>query len=285
MRVAALAACTVLAVAPPVHADVVEACVEASEEAQARRDRGELQAARALLLTCASADCPAIVQRDCTSWLEDVDARQPSIVPRVRDAAGHDRADVRLLIDGKEVAASLDGRALPVDPGPRRLRVEAEGAAPVEQTLQIRERERGRVVDVVLADLPSKTRPPPPPQPAPRESTGLHIPVASWVLGGVAVAGGAAFTVLGVRAQGEVDKMRSTCAPRCAPDRVDAASREALVANIALGAGVAALGAAVVVVLVSQPREAPPAARRSGPELRLGLGGPAGTGLVLGGRF
>ncbi|AKT38759.1 hypothetical protein [Chondromyces crocatus] len=262
-------------------ADVIETCAEASEEAQARRDRGELRAARALLLTCAAAECPAVVQRDCASWLEDLDMRQPSILLRVRDTAGHERADVRVSIDGEERATVLDGRAISVDPGSRRVRVETQGFAPVEQVLQVRERERGRIVDLVLPSMQPRATP----TPEVRASNGWHVPLSSWVLGGVAVAGGATFAIFGARAQGDVREMRGTCAPHCDADRVDAAKREALVANVALGAGVAALGTGVVLLFMSQPETSTPTTTGARSTLRLHLGHGAGPGLTLDGRF
>ena len=304
-RLAAAAAfAAVLAAALPARAaDVVEACAAASEEAQARRDRGELREARKLLLTCAAEACPAVVRKDCAAWLEDVEARQPSIVLRVRDAAGQDRADVRVSIDGVEAVSSLDGRALAVDPGSRKLRFEAEGAPAVEQTVLVREREQGRVIDVVLA--PAK--PEAPASGGAREGEGgvgdegggLRIPVGAWALGGAAIAGGVVFGVFGARAKGEVDEMRGSCAPDCDPARVDAAKREALVANVALGVGAAAFTGAVVVVLLGQGDEKAPAARARvrgrehgrgrergrGPTMTVGFGGAAGPGVVVRGRF
>jgi hypothetical protein len=73
------------------------------------------------------------------------------------------------------------------------------------------------------------------------------------VLGGVGALGVAGFAWLGLRARGEADAMRSSCAPACPASRVDDARRDALVANLSLGVGAVALGAAAVLWATSSP--------------------------------
>lgn len=271
----------------PARADSIEACASASEEGQVLRDRGELRAARALLVKCAAETCPGVIRKDCAEWLEAVDRKMPSITPRVRDDAGRDLTDVRLLADGEVLATTLDGRAISIDPGPRRLRFERAGAPPAEEAIVVREGEKNRPIDVVLGPAAS-ARPAPPPAPSgepPDTGGGFRVPIASWVLAGVAVAGAGSFVFFGVRAKGEVDEMRSSCAPFCEPARVDAARRDALIANISLGVGAAALVAGGVLVLVSQPASTSPAkgAAASFPaSLRVGVGP---SGVKLGGVF
>jgi hypothetical protein len=265
----------VIAPASRALADTVEACATASEEGQVLRDRGELRDARALLVKCAAETCPAVIRKDCAEWLEAVDRRMPSITPRARDDQGRDQTDVRVLADGELLADKLDGRSIAIDPGPRRLRFERAGSPAVEHSIVVREGEKARPIDVVFGAPPAAARPP-----APTGGGGLHIPVASWILGGVAVVGGGGFALFAIRAKGEVDEMRTTCAPGCDPSRVDAAKREALIANIALGVGAAALVTAGVLVLVGQPKSPPAAASL---HLRVGLG--PTPGVVFAGAF
>ena len=79
--------------------------------------------------------------------------------------------------------------------------------------------------------------------------------------------------------------MRSTCAPFCDPGRVDVAKRDALIANISLGVGAAALVTAGALVFVLQPTSTSPSkstAATFATPLRVNLG-PAG--VKLGGVF
>lgn len=274
--------------AKPDEAATVDACAEASEKGQERRDLGKLIDARASFVACAADACPDVIRRDCAEWLADVDKKIPSIVVRARDSEGRDQADVRVFADGKEVAPSLDGRAISLDPGPRSLRFERAGAEAVQESILLREGEKSRLVDIVISGGERRGAPD-----APRLPSGapFSIPVGSWVLGGVAVLGGAGFTYFGLRAKNDVDQMRSTCAPRCDPARVDAARRDVIIANVALGAGVAALGAAVVLAFVGgPPRAAPPAltaaSARSVPQLHINAAPlPSGGVLIVRAQF
>jgi hypothetical protein len=281
---AALAALAALfAPRPAAAADPVDACAEASEQSQVLRDRGELRAARELIVKCASSECPSVIRVDCAEWLTAVDSKMPSIVVRAKDREGRDQVDVRVLFDGKEVAAKLDGRAIPVDPGQHTLRFEQPGSPPVEQSILVREGEKNRFVDVVLG---AAAEPPPPP---PVAEGGFRIPAASWVLAGGAVVGGAGFTYFGLRAKNDVNDMRSTCAPNCPEERVDAAKRDAIIANVSLGVGAAALGVAVVLVITGQPDSTPPAKKAGSsapPRLTAGIApSPGGGSLLLSGSF
>lgn len=213
--------------------DVVEICASASERAQVLRDEGQLVAARAELLTCAAERCPAVVRQDCTTWLPEVEQRLPSIVIRLRNEDGRDVVrDVEVEVDGEVMPASL-GRAFAVDPGPRRIVVRYEEQR-LEDTVVVAE---GQKAQPVAFRLPA-TR-------APVESSSGGVPVGAWVLFGVAAAGGGIFAGLGVHAQSEVDDMRSSCAPRCDPARVDEARSFALAGNVALAVGLAALAGGV----------------------------------------
>jgi hypothetical protein len=104
----------------------------------------------------------------------------------------------------------------------------------------------------------------------------------------VALAGAGSFVFFGLRAKQDVDEMRTSCAPFCDPARVDAARRDALIANISLGVGAAALVTAGVFVFVSQkaPESPSPSSVASSPSssltLRLNLGL---SGVTLGGAF
>ena len=250
-------------------ADDVEVCAGASEEGQELRDRGRLRAARERFVTCAAERCPAIVRKDCAGWLASVEEKLPSLIVRARDTEGRDLVDVAVTVDGEPIAERLDGRALVVDPGSRTLRFAIAGAPEVTRTLLLREGEKGRVVDVVLgvmgregggtgaggaADAGG----------AARAGSGFSVPVSGWILGGLSLAGFGALAGFGLSAKSAVDDMRAGCAPACSPERVDVARRDMILANVGLGVGVLALGAAAIVITVHNRAEpAPSAAARA----------------------
>lgn len=246
--------------------DVVDACASASEKGQELRDQAKLVAARELFVACAAETCPAVVRKDCTTWLAEVDEALPSIAIHARDAGGRDLTEVRVTVDGAELLARLDGRARTLDPGPHEIVFEAHDLPSVTQRILLREREKGRLVDVVLGAKE-------PPKPADR---GFSIPTGAWILGGASLLGFGALAGFGVSAQTAADAMRSSCAPGCSPGRVDEARRDLILANVGLGVGVLALGAAtILVILDNRSPAAPPRAA-----LRL-----EGTGLSLTGAF
>ncbi|WP_433937320.1 hypothetical protein AB3662_22060 [Sorangium cellulosum] len=266
------------------------ACAAAYERAQGLRRDGKLLEAREALITCSQPTCPAAAVADCGPWLAEVEQSLPSVVIAAKDADGRERLDVRVLVDGRLLAAALDGKALPVDPGPRTFRFEPATGPAVEERLLIREGEKNRAITVTLgapaASAPAAPRPPaspaaqPPASPAapplaapaaPPPASSAAPPLASpaappaepsipplaWAAGGVGVAGLAVFAVAGALSLDAEADLRATCAPRCAADDVSAVRVQHAVADIGLGVGVVALGAAAWLYL-TRPAAAPP---------------------------
>ena len=60
-------------------ADDKAACLSASQQAQNLRDAHKLVEARAQLRVCARKECPAVVQRDCLTWLGEVERSLPTV--------------------------------------------------------------------------------------------------------------------------------------------------------------------------------------------------------------
>ncbi len=61
---------------------------------------------------------------------------------------------------------------------------------------------------------------------------------------GIGVVALSSFAYFGLSADGDAADLRRTCAPNCAPDRVDAVRSKLVLANVSLGVGVAAFGVA-----------------------------------------
>jgi hypothetical protein len=100
------------------------------------------------------------------------------------------------------------------------------------------------------------------PPPHPLAAT-RPLPLATWIAGGVSLAGLTAGTVLGVNAMSQRDQLRDSCAPHCSADDVNGVRREAVLANVAFGVGLSAAAVAVVsYVMAPRVRPSAAAARR-----------------------
>lgn len=240
-------------------------CLAMHEEAQVARQEGRFRAARGALLACARSSCPSLLRADCASWLDALVREIPSVVISAESGRG-DEADVRVLIDGQVVAEALDGKEIEVDPGKHVFRFELPPHAPIERTLLIRERERGRPVSVFFGER--QAAPPPPPGSArstleaPSEATtegARPVPLAVYVLGGSALAAAGLFAGVGAAGMAERRSLQASCAPFCGEAQVQSVRTRFLIADLALAAGA---GAAVSAGLLFWLRPAVPSAPR-----------------------
>lgn len=230
------------------HADPT--CISAYEQTQTLRKDGKPVASKAQAGICANPSCPALLVKDCTKWLAELEAVIPTVVLDPRTPAGGVRADVRVKIDGAPPSEKIDGKPLALEPGSHSFVFEADGAAPAERTLDLREGEKNRKVTVTLAPAPlirakAEARP---------------VPLGVWIFGGatvVALATSAVFALDGLGKKSDLDK----CKPHCASADVDAMSSSFTFADVALGAGVMAGAAAVYLFLTRPTAEASPTAR------------------------
>jgi hypothetical protein len=162
--------------------------------------------------------------------------------------------DVRVSIDGKQVASSLDGKALVVDPGTHTFRYEPKDGAAVEERVSIRTGEKNRRLVVTfgaqakITPVPVTTSTPPPSRP---------IPPLFWVGSAFAVAGFAVFAGVGGSSLADESKLRSTCAPNCAESDVHAIRVKHTVADIGLSVGIVSVVVAAVVFFTRPTAQAP----------------------------
>ncbi|WP_156339248.1 hypothetical protein [Chondromyces crocatus] len=222
-------------------------CVEAHANGQGLVREGKFTEAREAFITCGRETCPGAVRKECVQFMGELNEKQPSVVIEARDEIGQPTAEVKVFIDGAEVAGSLDGRAIEVDPGQRAFRYVSSKGKVLERSVLILEGQRNRKLTAVFGYPP-----PPPPEP-------FQIPVLSYVLGGVAAGGLGNFVFWGLLGKSEQGELEDSCAPRCRQEDVDAMRRSYLLADLSLGIGVAALGAATVVALLhNSGKEKPP---------------------------
>jgi hypothetical protein len=252
MRLIALAAsaalCADAARAAPASSEEKEACFRAVDSGQHLRDSRRLVAAKDQFIMCARPVCPGPVKKDCAQWLSEVEATLPTVVLGAKDASGGDVIDVRVSVDGTPLLDKLDGSSIPVDPGPHAFHFEWPGHGSVDLEVLARQGEKNRLVTANFTKATSTAA-----SPVETPAAVSHpTPLGVWVLGGVAVVGGALFTGLAISGQSDVDNLRVTCAPNCSQSSVDSARTKIIVANVALGVGIASLGAATVWFLLSR---------------------------------
>ncbi|MFT3769126.1 MAG: hypothetical protein QM820_27105 [Minicystis sp.] len=232
LHIVALAGFALTAFASSARADVIDQCLASHAQAQRLRIEGKLRAAQQELLVCAANACPAVVRGECGDGLVAVRRDIPTVVVGATGAGNHEVQGVRMIVDGATALDAQRGTAIELDPGPHELRFEAPGVPPVTQSVVIRQGEKNRLLSVTF------------PEPPAAAASSRPFPVASVVLGGVAVAGGVTFAALALSARSDVDHLRQTCVPHCPSSDVNAVRRKLIVADVSVGVGVVALAAA-----------------------------------------
>lgn len=238
--------------APPQSADAraqaSEASCQAVEQTEGMRADGQYRKARAVLLECVNAQCGGDVRRRCAATLQKLDSVTPSIVIRAEDQGGNDLVDVSVSLGDELLVSSLDGMAVPVDPGEHRFVFTRTGEDAVVQTLTIAQGEKFRAIDVVIGSTPRLALPPASASAADAGSGSSERVVASATLIGVGVIGVGSYAYLGLRARSGEEAL-TRCRPNCSRGRVDSVDKRYLLANVSLGVGVLTLGAATYLLL------------------------------------
>lgn len=239
------------------------ACADAFEQAQELRLGGKLGAAAERARACAVAGCPEILAARCEELARDIQQSEPSIIVAAFGPNGAELVDVQVWIDGERRAQRLEGRPIALDPGARRLRLEAVGLEPVELTLVVREGEKHRIIHAEFksaaapraAEAPArqparKLTPPHAPRQVPAPATpAASSPFSTPVLVALAVAGaglalGATWGGMALATKKDLDE--SCPAPDdCPADRADDIRAMQRNANLAT-AGFAVAGAGLV---------------------------------------
>ncbi|MBK6690599.1 MAG: hypothetical protein IPG50_00075 [Myxococcales bacterium] len=112
-----------------------EACVEAHASGQLLRHEGKWLKARQQFLTCVADSCPAVLRRECSPWLLDLEARTPTLLVVAKDENGQTLRDATVTIDGDAAAATIAITSVPVDPGEHVIRITASFAPALEKRI------------------------------------------------------------------------------------------------------------------------------------------------------
>jgi hypothetical protein len=267
----ALAASTLLC-APKVVAQTADPCLSAPIDGQQAQRAGKLIEARASYVSCASQACPKVIVSDCEHWLREVDDALPSVIFAAHDAQGNDLVDARVSVDGGAPTA-MATLGVPMNPGQHTFTFHRQGAPDVVQQALLRAGEKNREIIAVFGGAPAT--------PGVPLVTERPIPIATWVVAGVGVAGMAFFGTFGALGVSQRSADGCAAAPGCPSADKTSVDTKFVVADIALATGVVALGAAAWIYLArpSVKVEARPAAFF---DFRPTPGGGVG---VVGGRF
>jgi hypothetical protein len=233
----------------------VAACSQAYEKAQEEKAAGRLNFAIAQLKDCVDTACPKFIREDCSRWLVEAEAALPSLVFAVR-RDGKDQLEVEVTCDGAVLAQALDGKAIPIDPGLHTFIIRIPGFDPVERQLLVREGERNRRVEADFRTpranpfaLIDQTAAAP-------SGGGARRTILTYGLAGVGVLGVGGFALFAVLGRRQQSDLEHDCAPSCSSARVDSVKTKYLVADLSLGVGVAALGAATYLFLTNRGAKA-----------------------------
>lgn len=169
----------------------------------------------------------------------------------------------KLVLDGTELSSVAAGVPLPVDPGERRLRVEATGYEPWE--IAVRVGTTASEVKVAVPPLVPVAAPAPSsPAPSPVEDAprGGAQRTAGWIVAGAGLAAAGVGSVFGLQAIDRSGDAKALCDP-AACDSLEALSlnedarSSALAANVTIGLGVAALAGGLLLVLTAPSSDSP----------------------------
>lgn len=262
-------------------ADTTSSCSDAALEAQSLRDARQLLESQALLRRCAARECPAIIQKDCARWLEDVQKSLPTVVLTAKSASGELLVDVKVTVDGVPFASQLDGRSAALNPGIHTFVFERSDGVRTEKRVPVREGERNQEV-VAVFETETRTQAAshgeptatanavPEPSPSPWRTVG-------WVAGGLGVLGIGLGATFGLIAASDKSEARCDEAGYCASEAaLDSARKNATIANIGFIAGGTLLAGGAALVLLA-PRGA---STRTTPRVAIAV-----NGIVVGGAW
>ncbi len=221
-----------------------ERCVYYHMEAQRQRRAKKLIEAKVAMRECAMSECPTMVQSDCLQWIQSIDEQTPSVVFSI-EADGKPVTGAKITIDARDVDVST-ANAIPLNPGLHDYVVSYPPYEPQSGSVNVLEGQRYRIVNVRFEPL-SPVAPPAPVAPIVQKETVRPVPLATWVLLGVGVAGAGAFAGMGLTGKSQENELKEVCSPNCTDHDVKSMKALYLGADIAAGVAAAAFISAGVV--------------------------------------
>ncbi len=234
-------------------------CADAYTQAQVLRAKDKLVLAKKQVDLCNDPACPQALRKDCTAWVVELQESVPVLAVDVVDDRGRAVPSAHVTVDGSAVAS---GQSLTLDPGSHTLAADAPDMVSASETLELAKGEKRHATLTLKARALT----------TPEVPASKPLPVAAIVLAtvGVAFVGGfIGFGVAGNSKRTDLDATR--CAPNCAQADVDSIKTDYVIADVALGVGLASLAVATVLFIVAET---------SSPTKRSAL-----RSLLLGARF
>jgi len=125
-------------------------CIDANEAAQTLVHSARLREAKRKLQVCVATSCPGPVREDCAQQMNQIELKIPTIVFEAKDENNRDLSAVRVTMDGQRLVETLEGTAIPLDPGSHTFVFHSEGRGEQTWTLVLHEGEKDRHERVVL---------------------------------------------------------------------------------------------------------------------------------------
>jgi hypothetical protein len=216
-------------------------CADAYTQAQVLRAKDKLVLAKKQVDLCNDPACPQALRKDCTAWVVELQESVPVLAVDVVDERGRAVPSAHVTVDGSAVAS---GQSLTLDPGSHTLAADAPDMVSASETLELAKGEKRHATLTLKARVVETT---------PEVSASKPLPVAAIVLAtvGVAFVGGfIGFGVAGNSKRTDLDAVR--CAPSCAQADVDSIKTDYVIADVALGVGLASLAVATVLFIVAE---------------------------------
>ncbi len=283
----ALLATLIVVAARPAGADTKKDCAAAYEASQEQRSSGKLRAAKESLVTCSQSACPAFIKKDCAKWLSDVEGSIPTVVFGAK-AGNEQLSDVKVTVGDQVLAESLDGKAVPMDPGTHTFVFESAKHGKKELKLVVKEGAKAQQVELVFDAPKGAGDDQPSTQTRDTATVGTETVKGSktlaYVLMGVGAVGVGGFAYFGL--SGNSDKSALECADSktCTDDDLAPIEKKYLYADIALGVGLVSLGVGTYLLLA--PSKKSEAAAEQAKRFRVDVAARPGGGFAtVVGRF
>ena len=226
-------------------------CADSYEKAQEEKAAGHLKAALVRLKSCIDPTCPKFIRDDCLRWMDQVESALPTVVFAAR-RDGKDLTDVGISCDGEPLLSSLDGKAVPLDPGSHDFSFNVPGFAPIKRQMLIREGEQNRIIDVEFGiphesvASPTSTASADAGRPGERGTFTRYLPYGLAGLGALGVAG---FALFGIEGNSQKGELEGSCSPYCHSSQVDSVRTKYLLADTCLAVGLVSAGVATYLFL------------------------------------
>lgn len=240
-----------VSIARPAGANAKAACAKAYEASQEQRGSGKLLAAKESLVTCSQAACPSFIKKDCSKWLAEVEGSIPTVVFSAKFGT-EELGDVKVSEGDKVLSETLDGKALPLDPGTHTFVFESAKHGVKELKFVVKEGAKAQQIQLEY-EVPKTDATPA--AGADAGATGVSTDqvksgkTLAYVLLGVGAVGLGGFAYFGLSGKSDRDKLECADSKTCSDSELDPIQKKYLYADIALGVGIVSLGVGTYLLL------------------------------------